>query len=326
MVVRTDDHRFVENADEVTLNDIFSAMRRRFRLIAAITIIVTVAGILYAILAQPTYEAFTVVMPSTGSGGTLGKLGNGLAGAAALAGLDLSSQDSEKDEYIAILKSRDLAQKFIEAKGILPALFPERWDQASKSWHPLGTGGMRAAISRALASLSGDEGWHQKTDPAPTTGEALSKFDEIRDIKEDDASGEVKVYFEFRNPELSAEWANAYVALANDLIRQRTIDEASKALNYLNQQVERTSISALRETLYNLVEEQLKTIALANARQDYAFRIIDPAILPERRAWPKRAMTVIIAFMLGAALGTLSALVASSMKGDLIGRSQRMSA
>jgi uncharacterized protein involved in exopolysaccharide biosynthesis len=322
MVARTDD-RFIETSDEVTLSDIFSALRHRLRLVAAITLIVTFAGILYAILAQPTYEAFTVVMPSTGNGEALGKLGNGLAGAAAIAGLDLSSQDSQKDEYIAILKSRDLAQKFIEENGVLPALFPKRWDQSSKSWHPLGTGGMRATISRALASLSGDEGWHQKTDPIPTKSESLSKFDEIRDIKEDDASGAVTVYFEFRNPELSAQWANAYVALANDLIRQRTINEASKALNYLNQQIEHTSVSALRDTLYDLVEEQLKTIALANARQDYAFRIIDPAIVPEQRAWPKRAMTVIVAVMLGACLGMLSALVASSLQGDLIEHHRR---
>ena len=51
--------------------------------------------------------------------------------------------------------------------------------------------------------------------------------------------------------------------------------------------------------LYRLIERQTQSVMLANTRQDFAFKIIDPAIIPIHPAGPNRKLIVIIGSMLG---------------------------
>jgi uncharacterized protein involved in exopolysaccharide biosynthesis len=46
---------------------------------------------------------------------------------------------------------------------------------------------------------------------------------------------------------------------------------------------------------------------VASTREEYAFQTIDPAVPPQEKASPKRALIVITALMLGLALGSLAA-------------------
>jgi len=42
--------------------------------------------------------------------------------------------------------------------------------------------------------------------------------------------------------------------------------------------------------MYDLIEQETKTLMLANARTEYAFTIVDPAVAPEVRIQPKRTL------------------------------------
>ena len=48
----------------------------------------------------------------------------------------------------------------------------------------------------------------------------------------------------------------------------RDIEEAEKSIAYLQQQISQTNIADLRTALYSLVEEQTKTLMLANVRDE----------------------------------------------------------
>ena len=48
------------------------------------------------------------------------------------------------------------------------------------------------------------------------------------------------------------------------------------------------------------IEEQTKTIMLANVRPEYLFTVIDPPIIPERKTGPIRSQISIIGTILGA--------------------------
>jgi len=61
----------------------------------------------------------------------------------------------------------------------------------------------------------------------------------------------------------AARWANGYVALANELVRSRALDDAKRNVAYLNEQIARTNEVELRRIMYNLVEDQTKTLMLA---------------------------------------------------------------
>ena len=70
----------------------------------------------------------------------------------------------------------------------------------------------------------------------------------------------------------------------------------------------------LQQSIYELIEEQIKRIMLANVRDEYAFQVVDPAAIPDNRYFvrPKRIFIVIVGTLLGAFAGIFAAFAAHS--------------
>jgi len=101
------------------------------------------------------------------------------------------------------------------------------------------------------------------------------------------------------------------VALANERIRTRAIDQATRNIDFLNKQIPQTSVVEVQRSLYNLIENELKTLMVANARAEYAFTVIDPAVPPERKLSPKRSLYGLFGAFLGFCIGLLTAYIRS---------------
>jgi LPS O-antigen subunit length determinant protein (WzzB/FepE family) len=61
--------------------------------------------------------------------------------------------------------------------------------------------------------------------------------------------------------------------------------------------------------MYNLIETETKTLMLANARVEYAFTVVDPAVAPEIRTSPKRKLIVLSGGVLGGLFGVFAVFV-----------------
>ena len=57
---------------------------------------------------------------------------------------------------------------------------------------------------------------------------------------------------------------------------RQDVAEAEQAITYLNKQIENTSLAELRNVFFRLIEEQTKTIMLANVSQEYLLKTLDP--------------------------------------------------
>ena len=60
---------------------------------------------------------------------------------------------------------------------------------------------------------------------------------------------------------------------------------------------------------FELIQSQTETIMLANASPEYLFKTVDPAVVPELKAKPKRALICVLGALLGGMLGVLIVLV-----------------
>lgn len=311
----------VTDDQEISLRDIINALLRQRWVIIVCMAVAALTGLLYAVFTQPIYSASTTIRPVIDQrGGGLGGLASQFGGLASMAGINLGGGGSDKEEYLAILRSRELAERFMTEQDVLPHLFPDLWDDEADRW--IGSedgsssgndgsgGGLRSRISSLLVTLSGDEGRNSgPRGPGPSMWDAYKEFSGIRSVNEDVQTGIVTVTFRFRNPVQAAEWANGYVAMANREIRENTVREAERALEYLNREVERTQAAGLRETIYALVETQLERIMLAQARDEYSFKILDRAVVPEERSHPNRILIVILALIVGGIIGSAAALL-----------------
>jgi uncharacterized protein involved in exopolysaccharide biosynthesis len=91
--------------------------------------------------------------------------------------------------------------------------------------------------------------------------------------------------------------------------------DSSRNVAYLNKQISQTSSVEIQKALYNLIESETKTLMLANARAEYAFRVVDPAVVPEVRNSPKRTLMVLSGIVLGFLAGALLALALDAYQG-----------
>src|SRR5690606_2577491 len=95
----------------------------------------------------------------------------------------------------------------------------------------------------------------------------------------------------------------------NTEMRNRDLNEAQRSIAYLNEQINQTNIADVRTMLFSLIEEQTKTVMLANVRDEYVFKTIDPAVVAEKKAKPARALIVILVVILGGMLSGVVALI-----------------
>ena len=103
---------------------------------------------------------------------------------------------------------------------------------------------------------------------------------------------------------------NQIIVDVNEEIRRRDIEEANRSLQYLQKKVDETNIAELKTLFYTLIEDQTKTLLLANVKQEYALRMIDPPYVPEEKAAPRRAVIVVFLTFAGVLLSVLLTLFA----------------
>ena len=295
----------VTGADEISLVDLWKVLVRGRKIIFFSVVLTTLAALIYALLATPIYRAELLMVPADDSNqasGGLSILGSQLGGLASLAGLDLGEGTTDSYTALAVLESRRFAREFIEAENLMPVLFANQWDSQTEGWK------QPTLIVRIVQGINGLFSMRDKHDGsdnyAPTAWDAYRLMDdEILSISSDDVTGLITVSIEWDDPLLAAEWANSVVARLNDDIRNQAVVEAEKSIQFLKKRLEETMPVAIEQAFYGLIEAQTKTVMLANVREEYSFKVIDPAVVPEEPVRPKRILSVVLGIFLGAVIG-----------------------
>lgn len=285
------------STDDIRLSDLVEIVRRRWRIVAAVTALVLVAAAIYAYTQPRIYRAEVVVVPVLDNDGTgvFGALPGQFAGIAQQVLGGTFGTNAQRAELVALLESRQVAREFIISRQLLPLLFPERWDAQRKQWKQ-------------------EDG--KSTEPSMFA--AVQRFDQrVRHIEENKLSGIVTLGIELPQRERVAPLANELVAFANEAARTRAIAESGRSVEYLNREIERTAYVDVKQALYRLLEGQLARAMSANVRSDFAFRVIDPAVTPDpgRHVKPRRLLIVAAGALAGFAVGVILALFWAVVRG-----------
>jgi LPS O-antigen subunit length determinant protein (WzzB/FepE family) len=88
-------------------------------------------------------------------------------------------------------------------------------------------------------------------------------------------------------------------------LRGRATQEATSSLEFLDRELAKASTVEIRSAMFQLVEAQKKQQMLATVREDYIFRIIDPAVAADQDRFvkPKRALIAAACGFAGGILG-----------------------
>jgi uncharacterized protein involved in exopolysaccharide biosynthesis len=268
------------NNDEISVKEVFRILWNDRFLIVGITLVVVLATVLTVLLSTKKYDAIMIISPvADDSGGSrlsslVSQVG-GLGALSSIAGLPNPS-NTQKAETIAVLQSEKLTETFIRNNDLLPILYSEDWDALRQTW--------------------------KISDPKkiPTVWKANGYFrNNVRSVTTDTKTGLVTLTIRWRDPKLAAQWANDLVKMVNDYLRRKTIDEAERNISYLNDQAAKTEAVAVREGIYSILQSEIKKMMLARGSEEYALKVIDPAVPPEKPATPRPIMWTAMAFFGG---------------------------
>lgn len=265
--------------ETVQFDKIWQHLMHFKKLIVSFALGSAILSVALALYLTPYYTAEIIFVPAMPDGSAEQRgLAAQFGGIASLAGINMNA-DSSLDTNLGILKSREFTNQFIQDNNLLPVLFEDKWDTEKQQWTV-------------------------EPESVPTLWDGYKVFHKrIREVSHDLTTNLVTMSVTWKDPELASNWANALVAKLNQHIREKDIEEAKKSIHYLEQQIQKTNIVRTKEILYGLLEKHIQTISLAEIRDEYAFTVIDPAVLPEEKSKPKRSLIVLAGTLLGTFLG-----------------------
>ena len=304
MAVQSEQRQAEQYDDEIDLRELFSVLWAGKKLIVGITAIFALVAVFYALSIPNQYRATAIVSPAQDGGGGLSGALWQLGGLASLAGVSIGAGESSEAQVAQeIMRSRGFIEEFISENNLAVEVFAAKgWDMASN----------QLDIDSDLYDV-GSSQWVRDIPKGkvlvPSGWELFKKFSEMFSVSDDKKTGMVSISVEYFSPQLAKEWVDRLVIGINQHMQSRKLEKVNINIQYLEAQIEKTSIAEMREVFYTIIEEQIKSKMLAEASPEYAFVTVSPAMVPEEKSQPKRALICILGTLLGGMLSVLWVLV-----------------
>lgn len=301
----------VEYDDEIDLRELFSVLWAGKKIIFGITALFAVVSVGYALMLPNQYQASILLAPAQQeSGGLSASLGQ-LGGLASLAGINIGEGGgSEPQVAQEILRSRSFIEAFIAENNLAVEVFAVNgWDAQTN----------QLSIDADLYDMDSGE-WVRNPPsgklPEPSGWELYELFLDRFSVSQDKKTGMVTLSVEYYSPIVAKQWADKLVAAINAHMQDRKLQQVNRNIKYLEAQVEKTAIADMREVFYTIIEEQIKSKMLAEASPEYVFETVSPAMVPEEKSQPKRALICVLGTLLGGMLSVLWVLIRHYARSD----------
>ncbi|HGS4502153.1 TPA: Wzz/FepE/Etk N-terminal domain-containing protein [Vibrio parahaemolyticus] len=297
--------------DEIDLRELLGALWKGKWIIIATTFVFAVGAVLYALSLPNIYKSDALLAPAESSnGGGLSKMAGQLGGLAALAGVNLGGSESSQTELaVQVMKSRQFIEVFIKKHNLLvPLMAAKDWDVANN----------KLILDEELYNPDTDE-WLREPNglrgAKPSAQEAIEVFNkQVLNVNQDKESGLYTVSVKHYSPYVAQQWVSWLIEDINKVMRERTIAETSQNLTYLNAQLQKTAVADMQSTFYKLIEEQTKSLMLAEVQDEFIFKVVDPAVVPELKDGPRRALICVLGILLGGMLGGAIVLIRFALR------------
>jgi len=291
--------------DEIDLRELFYVLLKAKWIIASVTVFISTIGVIYSLLLPNIYESKALLVPVESSSSISRTLGgyNNLAG---LAGISLPSSGEDGNFIKATQKISSLS--FFENSILTNIYLPDL--MAFKSWNSKTN---TVAYDENIYDTNTntwirDYSYPQKQMPSAQESFAVFKSTHLT-FSEDKKTGFSTLSIKHQSPFIAKQWTELIVDEINSFYRQKDKSESEKAVSYLNQQISMTGLSEIKQVLAQLLQEEIKKLTLIEAKKFYVFDYIDPPVVMELKAEPKRALICIFSSLLGGLLSIVLVLI-----------------
>lgn len=290
--------------DEVSLVDYWRIILKRRKMIGTFVLAAVILTIIISLSMKNIYGAKAIITPiapkDSGGSGIAASIMQQAGGLSAIALPDLSSSA----EIVTLLKSNILREKIITQYNLLPVLFSDQWDENTKNWkksswyNPLS---LMSSLIRLIKPL--DKKGIKKIEGAPDIWDGLRRLDDMVKVNNNVKDKTITILVEFDDPVSAANIAGYFLAALNDHMSGEAKRVALTNRKYLEEQLDQTADPFIKQKIYNLIAQQIETSMIAEVKENFAFKVIDPPKAPDRKLNPKRAQMVLLGMLTSLLIG-----------------------
>lgn len=252
--------------------------------------------VFYSINLPNFYTSSAILAPSENKDNISNSLNN-ISGLAALTGI--ASFNSSDNELIGreIIKSFKFFKEIILPQVKLEDIHAiKKWDYKTnkiiyekKIFDELESKWVRAVK------------YPQKKIPSPQ--ESFEGFNNFFNITFDKETTFMIVSITHYSPVIAKEWTEIIINGINQTMRNDEKIKTERSIDFLNNQINNTNLSEIKNSLLELMQQEIKKLMIIESSDEYIYKIIEPPIVPELKSSPNRLIMVLISIVLGFVAG-----------------------
>lgn len=278
--------------DDIDLGELVMFIWCKKWWLIVVTLLFTVLGIVYAISLPNLYESEGIYAPNQKPSSSV-SVPSQLGGLAAIAGVNLGGNDADDiSQAVVLLTSWPFLETVIDKYDLKPYLLGvTSWDAGENDfdWD-----------EEVYDSVNMD--WIQLEygqSSEPTSYQAYRALREMMRVEEESATSLLTISVEHYSPLVAEQWVELLLAELNSFFQNRDIADAENSIAFLEEKISETSFSEMQQVFYGLIEEQTKTLMLAQASEEYLLRTVVEPKAPELKASPNRPLIVLLSGICG---------------------------
>ncbi|MDC0587002.1 Wzz/FepE/Etk N-terminal domain-containing protein [Gammaproteobacteria bacterium] len=311
MTKENENNSFNKPEDTFDLKEIILVVWNDRLKVLCITILIAITSIVYALILPNEYTSVVFLAPSDAQQGSLSQIQSsgssstgGLASIAGSIGIGGAGKATTLTSAVKIMESWGFIETFIKENNLASELLAVReWDSKSNEL--------------ILDESKYDSSTQTWIGAEPSSWELFREWDDEVSVYHDMREGFVIVTADHLSPVIAKKWVDLLVESINQYMRERSLLQSNLNIEYLKEQIEKTSVAEMQEVFFRLIEEQTKMKMLAEANTQYAFTVVSKAMIAEEKSSPTRKLIVIGATIVGGIL-SIFIVIALNYKNKII--------
>jgi uncharacterized protein involved in exopolysaccharide biosynthesis len=244
--------------------------------LVGIWIVVMVLAFIRVMVMDEVYTSRCLMMPLPLEQVEQG--GQGGFGGASVRALLAGGGSPDAFAVAAFFESGQLLDRVVREMNLDRELFPDAWDDDGEEWR----------------------------DGRPHAGRSRRALDRKIDVGYDGYTGLLELQVNWMTAEGARRVASGLVETADTMLREAAIQDGERRVEELRKEMRAAAVSEIGSYLAEETTRAISSLASIRARAGYAFRVIDPPLVPFKKSWPPRLLLLILTGMAVAAVEALA--------------------
>lgn len=300
----------VLSGDQINLRELFRVLWRGKKLIVGFSVSFAIMFLVVAWVVPDKYISSSILAPANPQASGLPRALSRFGGLASLAGFSTGGDQEESRVAVEIIESWGFIESFIERNNLQVQIYAASgWNKETNTLI-IDDDIYDAEHQKWL--IEGDSGQLRE----PTSWELYKRFSEMLTLSSDSESGMTKLSIEYYSPYIAKQLVDLVYQDINSYMQQRKLSRVNSNIEYLQAQVEKTSIADMEQVFYVIIEEQIKSKMLAEATPEHTFVVVSQSMVPEEKSGTRKLFLLIAGALLGFALSILLILIRHAWSGS----------